>query len=226
MNENPTHISERKSHSEKKQGKKKKRNVNESSSQSRVDPPKEIANKAAGNPSTLTGNRKPVVVIAGDSIVKNVVGPTMSKSDADHLYVVKSFSGATISDMEDFIKPTTRKSPDKIILHVGTNDLKNSTPKVITDSILNMTTQIKEDSPNSMVGVSALLIRNDCPILATKVNQVNSTLENLCHMNNIPFLKNANINTSHLNSRGLHLNRLGSISLQNNFKEFINNLEN
>ena len=77
-----------------------------------------------------------------------------------------------------------------------------------------------------MVGVSALLIRNDCPILATKVNQVNSTLENLCHMNNIPFLKNANINTSHLNSRGLHLNRLGSISLQNNFKEFINNLEN
>ncbi|CAB4006519.1 Furin, partial, partial [Paramuricea clavata] len=52
--------------------------------------------------------------------------------------------------MEDFIKPTTRKSPDKIILHVGTNDLKNSTPKVITDSILNLTTQIKEDSPNSM----------------------------------------------------------------------------
>ncbi|CAB4024048.1 Furin [Paramuricea clavata] len=211
---------------EKKLRKKKKRNVNESSSQSGVDPPKEIVNKAAGNPSTSTGNRKPVVVIAGDSIVKNVVGPSMSKSDADHLYVVKSFSGATISDMEDFIKPTTRKSPDKIILHVGTNDLKNSTPKVITDSILNLTTQIKEDSPNSMVGVSALLIRNDCPILATKVNQVNSTLENLCHMNNIPFLKNANINTSHLNSRGLHLNKLGSISLQNNFKEFINNLEN
>ncbi len=166
------------------------------------------------------------MVIAGDSIVKNVVGPSMSKPDADHLYVVKSFSGATISDMEDFIKPITRKSPDKIILHVGANDLKISTPKVITDSILNLTTQIKEDSPNSMVGVSALLTRNDCPILTTKVKQVNSTLENLCHMNNIPFLKNANINTSHLNSRGHHLNKLGSISLQNNFIEFINNLEN
>ncbi len=140
----------------KKKQRKKKRNVNESSSQSDnpsssekykdkvgIGPPNEIANKAAGNPSTLTGNRKQVVVIAGDSIIKNVVGPSMSKPDADHLYVVKSFSGATISDMEDFIKPITRKSPDKIILHVGTNGLKNSTPKVITDSILNLTTQIK-----------------------------------------------------------------------------------
>ena len=71
--------------------------------------------------------------------------------------------------MEDFIKPISRKTLDKIILHVGNNDLKNSTPKVITDSMLNLATQIKEDSPNSMVGVSALLIRSDCPNLATKV---------------------------------------------------------
>ena len=112
----------------------------------------------------------------------------MSKSDADHHYVVKLFSGSTISDMEDFIKPISRKSPEKIILHVGTNDLKNSTPKVIIDSILNLTTQIKEDSPNSVVGVSPLSIRNDCPKLATKAKQVNSTLENHCDMNNIPFL--------------------------------------
>jgi lysophospholipase L1-like esterase len=44
----------------------------------------------------------------------------------------------------DFIKPITRKSPEKIILHVGTNDLKNSPAKVIADSLLNLTTQIKE----------------------------------------------------------------------------------
>ena len=36
-------------------------------------------------------------------------------------YVVKLFPGATVEDMEDFIKPITRKSPDKLILHVGTN---------------------------------------------------------------------------------------------------------
>ena len=106
--------------------------------------------------------------------------------------------------------------------------LKNASPKVIADSILNLTTQIKEDSPISTVGVSALLDRNDCPKLATKFKQVNLILDNYCHMNKIPFLRNRNINISHLNSRGLHLNKqgVGSLSLQNNFCEFINNLSN
>lgn len=170
---------------------------------------------------------KDVVVIAGDSLVKNMVGAYMSKDDPTHYYVVKAFSGATVTDMEDFIKPIIRKSPNKVIVHVGTNDLKKDyTPKVIADSIINLTTQIKEDLPNSTVGVSALLVRSDSPNLATKVKQVNFILDNYCHMNKIPFLRNANINNSHLNNRGLHLNKLGSLRLQNNFIEFINNLDN
>jgi lysophospholipase L1-like esterase len=128
-------------------------------------------------------------VIAGDSLVKNMVGAYMSKDDVGHHYVWKAFPGATVEDMEDFIKPITRKSPNKVILHVGTNDLKNYTPKVIADSILNLTTQIKEDSPNTMVVVSAFLDRNDCPKLATKAKQVNLILDNYCQVNKIPFLK-------------------------------------
>ena len=64
-----------------------------------------------------------------------------------------------------------------------------------------------------MVGVSALLDRNDSPKLATKVKQVNLILDNYCQVNKIPFLRNANINTSHLNI------------LQNNVIEFTNNLD-
>ena len=175
--------------------------------------------------SSTRNKKKDVVVIAGDSLVKNMVGAYMSKDDVGHHYVVKAFPVATVEDMEDFIKPITRKSPNKVILHVGTNDLKKSTPKVIADSILNLTTQIKEDSPSTMVIVSALLDRNDCPKLATKVKQVNIILDNYCQVNKIPFLRNANINTSHLNRRGLNLNKLGSLSLQNNVIEFTNNLD-
>ena len=75
----------------------------------------------------------------------------MGKQDPHHYYVVKGFPGATVSDMEDYVKPITCKSPDKVILHVGTNDLNNSIPKAIADSIMNLCTQIKEDSPNTMV---------------------------------------------------------------------------
>ena len=32
---------------------------------------------------------------------------------------LKSFSGATTADMEDYMKPSVRKSPDHFILHVG-----------------------------------------------------------------------------------------------------------
>jgi hypothetical protein len=67
-------------------------------------------------------------VIAGvDSIVKNVIGAKMSNDDANHFYVVKSFSGATLAE-RDFVKPLTRKKPDKRILHVGTNNLKHPIP--------------------------------------------------------------------------------------------------
>ena len=85
--------------------------------------------------SKSMGQVKKTVVIAGDSIVKNIIGPKMSADDPNHYHIVKQFSGATVSDMEDFVKPLTRRSPDKMILHVGTNDLRsNSTPKIIADS--------------------------------------------------------------------------------------------
>ena len=118
-----------------------------------------------------------------------MVGAYMGKDDADNYYFVKPFPGATVEDMEDFIKPITRKSSDKLILQIGTNDLRNCEPKIIADSIVNLITQIKEDSPNTTVGISALLERKDCPKLATKVKQVNLILDNYCQLNKIPFLK-------------------------------------
>ncbi|CAB4014407.1 Hypothetical predicted protein, partial [Paramuricea clavata] len=89
--------------------------------------------------SKSTEQGKKTVVIAGDSIVKNTVGPKMSADDPNHHFIVKPFPGATVSDMEDFVKPLTRRTPDKMILHVGTNDLRShSTPKIIADSIVNI----------------------------------------------------------------------------------------
>ncbi|CAB4037959.1 Hypothetical predicted protein, partial [Paramuricea clavata] len=98
--------------------------------------------------SKSTGQGKKTVIIAGDSIVKNTIGLKMSADDPNHHFIVKPFPGATVSDMKDFVKPLTRRTPDKMILHVGINNLRShSTPKIIADSIVNIVTQIKEDSP-------------------------------------------------------------------------------
>jgi hypothetical protein len=32
--------------------------------------------------------------------------------------------------MSDFLKPTIRKHPDKLIIHAGTNDIRKSDPKL------------------------------------------------------------------------------------------------
>ena len=164
--------------------------------------------------SELTGqSKKKSVVIAGDSIVKNIIGPRMNAEDPNHYFIVKPFPGATVSDMEDFVKPLTRRTPDKMILHVGTNDLRShSTPKVIADSIVNIVTQVKEDSPDTDVGISAILVRTDNHNLAAKAIEVNTILKGYCCRNRIPFLSNSNMNASHLNMKGLHLNRHGSLT--------------
>ena len=171
--------------------------------------------------SKSTGQGKKTVVIAGDSIVKNIIGPKMSADDSNHYYIVKPFPGATVADMEDFVKPLTRRSPDKMILHVGTNDLRShATPKIIADSIVNIVTQIREDSPGTAVGISAILVRNDNKDLAAKASQTNNILKSYCSRNRIPYLSNSNMNASHLNMRGLHLNRQGSLVLQQNLLDF------
>ena len=39
---------------------------------------------------------------------------------------VKTFSGATTTCIEDYMKPSLWMSPDQFILHIGTNDLASS----------------------------------------------------------------------------------------------------
>ena len=76
------------------------------------------------------------------------------------------------------------------------------------------------------MGISTLLIRNDDNNISVKVNQVNSILKDICNQRKIPLLVNTNITSTHLNSKGLHLNRQGSATLQRNFKDFANDFFN
>ena len=73
-------------------------------------------------------NKPADVVVIGDSITKNIIGKKLSRNQNVNAF---SFSGATIDDMVDFAKPVIKRKPKKIILHVGTNNLKMDQPKKI-----------------------------------------------------------------------------------------------
>ncbi len=163
--------------------------------------------------------RKTTVVVAGDSMLKYVKGWELSTGQQN--VSVKSFSGATVDDMCDFLKPTLRKHPDKLIIHAGTNDIRKSDPGTVAHKVTDLAKKFRKDFSNTEVLISSLIVRNDSPELAQKVKQTNIILKSNCLSNNLVFLDNSNINCSHLNYRGLHLNRDGSALLQNNISNIL-----
>ena len=82
--------------------------------------------------------------IIGDSILKHVQGYEISKSLENCKTNLKSFSGAKVRVMQDYIKPALRQNPDQIIVHVGTNDLVSSKrPEQIAEHIIGVATYLK-----------------------------------------------------------------------------------
>ena len=68
------------------------------------------------------GNKtKMLVVIASDSIIKQVDENKMSRNSS---IKVRCFPGAKVEDMADYTKPLLKSQPTTIIVHAGTNSLK------------------------------------------------------------------------------------------------------
>ena len=97
---------------------------------------------------------------------------------------VKTFSGATVSCMEDYMKPSLRNPPDHFILHVGTNDLSSGKCAVeIAESILKLACRLKNEIHD--VSVSTIILRTDDKKLNEKGMEVNLHLKELSKEKNI-----------------------------------------
>ena len=174
---------------------------------------------SSGNPSTDHMRKKKLVFIAGDSIIQHVQGWDLSTNDK-HV-AVKSFSGARIADMEDYLKPLLRKEPDEIILHVGTNNIRDESPRSVAEGIVNVVTQIQQDFPSTRLAISPLLPRSDNLELNDKIKEANKILKSFCSSRGLTLLRVTNIDLTCLNRRGVHLNRKGSSLLSNCYADFL-----
>ena len=173
---------------------------------------KELQSGLGNNAQT----RKPVTVIAGDSIIQNIRGWSLSKTNK---VVVKPFPGATAEDMQDFIKPILRKDPENIIIHVGTNDVNSKEPRLTAEAIVNLARQIEGDAPNTNIAISGLVSRADDR--EGKVSSVNKLLKKFCRQNEWNFIEHNNVNLTHLNRGGLHLSKSGTALVAENFCKYI-----
>ena len=152
-------------------------------------------------------------------MIKHVKGYQLSNKD--NKVVVKTFPGAKTECMKSYVLPTIKQKPDLIILHCGTNDLKNKEPEEISKSIVSLAKSLSEASENTGVIVSGIVQRGDD--LNRKVAKVNEVLQHQCNECNIAFIDNSGIDPSkHLNGSKLHLNVNSTYELQNNLKNVIN----
>ena len=104
--------------------------INKSDTRSRKSNQHYIGDKSSNLNDTITpqnkgGTNRKKTLIVEDSIVKHVEGWRLNKRMKSSV-AVKSITGATTKGMKHHIKGCSKdNSPDSIILHVGTNNLKN-----------------------------------------------------------------------------------------------------
>ena len=110
--------------------------------------------------------------------------------------------------MESYINPTHKNKPEHIIIHCGTNDLKNSTPQSIAENILSLAKLSQQE--NNTVLVPSIAPRKDH--LDKKGKEVNIIFfKKRCNEMNLAFISHGNIRRRyHCNYDGLHINDKGA----------------
>ena len=130
---------------------------------------------------------------------------------------VKTFFRATVSCVEDYMKPSLRNPPDHFNVHVGMNNLySNKSSMEITESIINLACRLK----NKIFDVSVLtiILRTDDKKLNKKGMEANLHLKELSKEKNIFLIDiSRKIKTQYLNKDKLHLAKYRLRVLSNNF---------
>ena len=154
-------------------------------------------------------------LIAGDSLIGGLDANKMSSKKS---IKVRSFSGSTVLDMRDYLKPLLRKRPQKVILQIGTNDCSTLVASEILDDMRLLKASIHSMLPNCTVIFCEIPLRTDDELADRTRQEVNSLLnsisDGLC-------VSNSNISVVTLSKKGLHLKHSGTRMLAVNIIEFL-----
>lgn len=143
-----------------------------------------------------------------------------------HNVRVKPHSGATTTDIVDYLKPVIRKKPDCIIIHAGTNDLTSNEQIDTMENLNTMIENIRNESPETVIALSNVVTRKDKAAREKKVSvsDINKKIKEFAKVKNVELIDNSNLDTSCLSRRMLHMNDKGNSYLANNFINFMKTL--
>ena len=135
------------------------------------------------------------VFIVGDSMIKNITGTGISRSNTVKM---RPYPGATTVDICDYIKPELCHKPDVLIIHCGTNDIENeiNTVKKIKKLVKEVDEYDKQDPPKFVI--SSLIKRYDQDFNDDIAN-INEKRQRFCNSKGMSFIDNNNIDRTCLN---------------------------
>ena len=130
---------------------------------------------ASKNKRNKNDQNKIVTAIVCDSVIKDVyirLGIILQRGEDG----CETFSGSTTEDMKTYIQSSLKSDPDRVSIHIGTNDLRSShNPENIAKNIIHI---VKNSTTNkNEILVSSIVLRREN--LNGKVRQVNSILQTL-----------------------------------------------
>ena len=85
---------------------------------------------------------------------------------------------------------------------------------------MNLAVKLKEKFPNSKIGLSSIIQRQDIQV-ATKIDKVNEILKHKRMDNDMSFIDNSTFDSTCLNGSNIHLNAKGSAILATKFIKFL-----
>ena len=190
----------------------------------RVSKTKEIGTEV-NQEATSNSDKSYTVVIIGDSIIKHLDTRRLKKSVKNRSVKVyaESYRGANTEAVKHHIMPCLARKPNEVILHVGTNDLRDKNSTKIVANINDICNIVKSESPETKITISELVTRTDKTEYKQKVKEVNVRLVDLCNQNNWDLIYHNNIEVRHLNPYGIHLTKQGTAVLAKNFVSYLNN---
>ena len=151
-------------------------------------------------------------LIVGDSLISGLLENKMGTN-----VKVRSFSGALVKDLHNYLIPLLKKRPSNIILMAGTNDAVMSTSTAILQELLLLKVWIIETLPGVNVCISCPTVCWDNSKAKITIHHLRNKLSGL----NIDYIANDNIHSVHIGQKGLHLNGKGSGRLAMNYLSHI-----
>ena len=110
--------------------------------------------------SPESSSQKLNIEIVRDSMI-NGITPFGLSSKCKHRFQIKPYGGAIYEDFVDHIRPTLRRKPYVIAIHIGTNDITDYDFSSLQINLSKTPDLVTELSPSTKIVLSSIILRYD-----------------------------------------------------------------